>query len=221
VRQQYLNSKEDLLNQQLAAINQRDVNSTQMLADAKELHTSTETRASAVIKQEEDLTACTCAIDQREHVAEDLEEKLQEREGLDDLKLDRELESLASHESDLVSCQASLEVEWRNVEDAYLKVLSHELAAEVHEANLRTQAAELADMERPLAERQMWELVTAQKRLEDLQASRAGEAWRVWDFLALVESRSGSTTPISCAGRPKRRGLKPSCLGWRRSAAAN
>jgi hypothetical protein len=141
------------LNQQLAAINQRDVDSTQMLADAKELYTSTETHDIAVIKQEEDLTACTCAIDQWEHVAEDLEEKLQEREGLDDLKLDRELESLASHEFDLVSCQASLEVEWRNLEDAYLKVLSRELAAEVHEANLRTQAVELVNMERPLAER--------------------------------------------------------------------
>jgi hypothetical protein len=67
----------------------------------------------------------------------------------------------------------------------------------------------------------MWELVAAQKRLEDLQASRGGEAWRVWDFLAPEESRSGRTTLISCAGRPKRRGLKPSCLGWRRSAATN
>jgi hypothetical protein len=39
-----------------------------------------------------------------------------------------------------VSHEASLEVEQKNLEDACLKVVSHELAAEVHEANLRTQA---------------------------------------------------------------------------------
>jgi hypothetical protein len=87
-----------------------------MLVNAKELYASAEACASAVIKQEEDLVACACAIDQRERMAEELEEKLQKREGLDDLKLDRELESLASHESDLVSCKASLrqsERTWR------------------------------------------------------------------------------------------------------------
>jgi hypothetical protein len=63
VRQQHLNAREDLLNQQVAAINQRNVNSAQMLADAKELYASAEACASAVIKQEEDLAACTCAID--------------------------------------------------------------------------------------------------------------------------------------------------------------
>jgi hypothetical protein len=101
-------------------------------------------------------------------VAKELEEKLQEREGLDDLKLDRELESLASHESDLTSHEASLEVKQKNLEDAHLKVLSRELAVEVHEADLRTQAVELTDRERQLAKRHMRELATAKKRLEDL-----------------------------------------------------
>jgi hypothetical protein len=49
----------------------------------------------------------------------------------------------------------------------------------VHEANLRTQATELADRERQLEERQVRELAVAQKGLEDLQVSRASEAWRV------------------------------------------
>jgi DNA repair exonuclease SbcCD ATPase subunit len=114
----------------------------------------------AVIKQEEDLSTHTHVINQWECVAEELEEMLQEREVLDDLKLDRELESLASRESDLTSCEASLEVKRKNLEDARLKVLSRELAAEVHEANQRTQAVELADRERPLAKRQMRELAT-------------------------------------------------------------
>jgi hypothetical protein len=43
-------------------------------------------------------------------------EELEEREGLDDLRLDRELESLASCESDLTSREASLEVEQKNLD---------------------------------------------------------------------------------------------------------
>jgi hypothetical protein len=58
----------------------------------------------------------------------------------------------------------------------------------VHEANLRTQATELADRERQLEERQVWELAVAQKGLEDLQVLRASEAWRVWDFLGQTEA---------------------------------
>jgi hypothetical protein len=41
---------------------------------------------------------------------------------MDDLKLDREHESLASRESDLASHEASLEAEQKNLEDAHLKV---------------------------------------------------------------------------------------------------
>jgi hypothetical protein len=62
-----------------------------MLADAKELYASIEAHASAVIKQEEDLAVHTCAIDKRECMAEELEEKLQEREGLNDLELESSL----------------------------------------------------------------------------------------------------------------------------------
>jgi hypothetical protein len=68
------------------------------------------------------------AIEQREHAVEELEEKLQEREGLYDLMLDRDLEGLATHESNLVSDEASLEAEWKDQEDARLKILSRELA---------------------------------------------------------------------------------------------
>jgi hypothetical protein len=40
--------------------------------------------------------------------------------------------------------------------------------------------------ERQLVERQMQELVIAQKGLEDLWASRAGDGQRVWSFLGRV-----------------------------------
>jgi CRISPR/Cas system CMR-associated protein Cmr5 small subunit len=62
-----------MLNQQLAAINQRDIDSAQMLTDAKEMYAFIEAHASAIIKQEEDLTTGTRVIDQWEHVVEELE----------------------------------------------------------------------------------------------------------------------------------------------------
>jgi predicted kinase len=61
--------------------------------------------------------------------------------------------------------------------------MSRELATNVTEIDLDTSAVELVEREKLLAERQMQELVVAQKRLEELQASRAGEAQRVWEFL--------------------------------------
>jgi hypothetical protein len=58
------------------------------------------------------------------------------------------------------TCESSL--------DSRLMVTARELAADVTETNLNTRAAELAEREKRLAERQLQELVTAQKRLEEL-----------------------------------------------------
>jgi hypothetical protein len=53
---------------------------------------------------------------------------------------------------------------------------------------LDTRATEVADRERQLAKQQMQELAIAQKRSDDLQAARVGEAQKVWDFLGQAES---------------------------------
>jgi GAF domain-containing protein len=66
--------------------------------------------------------------------------------------------------------------------------LVRELDAETREAGLRDQEARLAARERQLVERQMQELAVARKGLEDLQASRAGEAQRVWSFLGQADA---------------------------------
>jgi hypothetical protein len=50
---------------QVEAINQRDADSKWALADAHELYASVEARASADIKQEEDLIARMCQVNQR------------------------------------------------------------------------------------------------------------------------------------------------------------
>jgi hypothetical protein len=54
-------------------------------------------------------------------------------------------------------------------------MLARELDADARDTGLRDQEAQLATRERQLVERQMQELVVAQKGLGDLRASRAGD----------------------------------------------
>jgi hypothetical protein len=83
-----------------------------------------------------------------------LKQKLQGREGLDNIKLEHKLEALATYESSLDSHEAALGIEWKALEDAYLEVTTHELVADIKECNLNTKVAELANREKWLAERQ-------------------------------------------------------------------
>jgi hypothetical protein len=69
------------------------------------------------------------------------------------------------------------------LEVARLTVEVYELATDVRETDLDTRVAEVAEREKWLAERLMQELAAAQNRLEELQASQASKARRVWDFL--------------------------------------
>jgi hypothetical protein len=110
---------------------------------------------------------------------DELEQKLHEREDLDDLRLERELAGLATRESSLERREAALAVEQRDFEDTCASILAHELAADTRECALETRAAEVADRERLLAEQRMQELAVAQKRLEDLQVVRVGKAQKV------------------------------------------
>jgi hypothetical protein len=172
---------------QVEAINQRDANSKRPLADTQELYASTKARASAIIKQEEDLAVRAHQVNQRARDVEELEGQLQEREELDDITLHRELKVLSTRETTLERHEADLDRERKILEDAHAQVLARELDADSREAGLRDQEARLATRERQLAERQMQELAVTQKGLEDLQASRAGEAQRVWSFLGQAD----------------------------------
>jgi hypothetical protein len=117
--------KGGVLDQQLALINQHNGDSQRMLADTKELYASAEARANTLIKREEDLTTRVRTIDERSQASEQLEERLLEREELDDLNLNRELEGLATSESILEHREAALEVEQKALEDAHVTVFSH------------------------------------------------------------------------------------------------
>jgi hypothetical protein len=158
--------KEELLNRLQTVINNCDCDSQKMLADAKEMYASVEDRASSTIKQEEELAVHVRAVE--EQAVDEVEQKLQERVALDDLRLECELAGLVMHESSLESREAALMAEQKDFEDARTFVVAHELVADVREGVVDTRAAEVADREKRLAEHQMQELATAQKRLEDL-----------------------------------------------------
>jgi hypothetical protein len=110
---------------------------------------------------------------------------------------------LATRESSLDRREAALETEQKILEDAHITVLSRELATVIKETNLKTQAVELEEREKRLADRQMRELAVAQKRLDDLQASRANEAQQVWSFMGQTDA---VLVPLSfspvCTGFP-------------------
>jgi hypothetical protein len=124
---------------------------------------------------------------EREQAVEELEQRLQEREGLDDIELGCELEAIITCESNLNSHEATLEMEQKALEDSRLTVVSRGVAADVRETDLDTRAVELVEREKRLAERQMQELATSQKRLEESQVSQARPG-PLWCPLASVPS---------------------------------
>jgi hypothetical protein len=177
---------------QVEAIAQRDADSQRALANARKLHASAEARTNAVTKQEEELAARARQVNQREQEVEKLEGLLQEREELNDITLRRELEVLSTRETSLDRHEANLEREQKALEDVRAQILARELDADTRDTVLRDQEAQLATRERQLVERQMQELVVAQKGLEDLRASRACDGQGVWSFLGQADAALAS-----------------------------
>jgi hypothetical protein len=112
---------------QAEAIERRDADSRRALADAQQLYASVEARANVIIKQEEDLAACTRQVNQRAREVEELERQLLEREELDDITLRRKLEALGTCESCLDRREAELDKEREGLEDARVQILVPEL----------------------------------------------------------------------------------------------
>jgi hypothetical protein len=118
--------REELLNRLQTTINSRDRDSQRMLVEAKELYASAEARANDTIKQAEELVVRVRAIEEREHAVDELEQKLQEREALDDLRLDREFTCLATRESSLERREAALAAEQQDFKDTYASAEGHQ-----------------------------------------------------------------------------------------------
>jgi hypothetical protein len=145
----------------------------------------------------------TRQVNQRAREVEELERRLLEREELDEITLRRELEALGTRESSLDRREAELDREREGLKDARFQILARELDADAQEAGLRDQEARLVARERQLVERQMQELAVAQKGLEDLQASRVGDAQRVWSFLGQADAvlASFGFSPVRTGGK--------------------
>jgi uncharacterized protein (DUF3084 family) len=126
------------------AITQHDADSRWALADARELYASAEARASTVTKQEEEIDAHACQVNQREQVVEKLEGLLQEQEELDDITLWRELEVLSTRKTSLDRREADLEQEQKALADARAQILARELDTDARYTALRNQEAQLA-----------------------------------------------------------------------------
>jgi hypothetical protein len=116
------------------------------------MYTSAKPRANGTIKQAEELVVRVRAVEEQEQAVDELEQKLQEREALDDLGREHKLTGLATCESSLERHEAVLTAEQRDFEDTRASVLARELAADTRECALETRAAEVADRERLLAE---------------------------------------------------------------------
>jgi hypothetical protein len=73
--------------------------------------------------------------------------KLQEKEEQGDLRLERELEALASRE-------ATIAVEQKDLDETNTVVLAHELTANIKDSGLNSREEELDHKEKQLAERE-------------------------------------------------------------------
>jgi hypothetical protein len=90
----HLAARKELLERQSATINELNTALEKIMSDGKVLYASTKAWADTTIKREEELTVRIHAVDEWERVVEELEQKRQEREGLDDIELDHKLEAL-------------------------------------------------------------------------------------------------------------------------------
>jgi hypothetical protein len=147
VRQKNLDVMEVLYSRRQVVVDKLDAQTEKLLDNAKELYAVAEARTNATIKQQEDLNAQAVATAKREQAVAEQELKLWEKEEQGDLSLERELEALTSRE-------ATIAVEWKDLEETHAVVLSRELATDIRDSGLNFREEELADREKRLVERE-------------------------------------------------------------------
>jgi hypothetical protein len=82
--------------------------------------------------------------------------------------LERGRDELLSREADLNTREATLEAEQNRMRELLMDLLARELAANLQANHLAFREKKLVDKEKRLAEKQLQELATACKRLEEL-----------------------------------------------------
>jgi hypothetical protein len=134
-------------NRRQAVAEKLDAQTQKLMHDAKELYAAAEAHANATIKQQEDLNVQAAAKAQRDLVAAEQELKRLEREERDDLRLEHELEALAS-------CEATIAAKRKDLEETRAMVLARELATDNRDSGLNSREEELDDREKRLVERE-------------------------------------------------------------------
>jgi hypothetical protein len=143
-----LNVMEIQLDRRQAVTDHLDAQARKLLDDAKELYAAVKARANATIKQEVDLAACTLVVSEQERAMAKQEQGLWDKDEVFNRRLDRELEGIASHETDLDSHEATLAGEHESLEMTRSEVLAHDLAADIKDERLNSWAMELMDREK-------------------------------------------------------------------------
>jgi uncharacterized protein (DUF3084 family) len=121
-------------NRRQAVVEKFDAQTQKLMHDAKELYAAAEAHANATMAQ-------------RDLVAAEQEMKRLEREEWDDLRLEHELEALAS-------CEATIAAKRKDLEETRAMVLARELATDNRDSGLNSREEELADREKRLVERE-------------------------------------------------------------------
>jgi hypothetical protein len=163
---QHIHKMELLLNQEQVGL--LGAKAQKLLEDAKELYAKAEACADATIKQQEDLNGSTIDVGQRELMVVEQEQELQERKKEVTGMLERGRDELLSREADLNTREATLEAEQNRMRELLMDLLARELAANLQANHLAFREKKLVDKEKRLAEKQLQELATACKRLEEL-----------------------------------------------------
>jgi hypothetical protein len=142
-RQKHLNVMKILYSKRQVVADKLDAQTQKLLHDAN-----------ATIKQQEDHNAQVVVMAQREQAVAEQELKLWEKEEKGNLRLEHELEALASCESDLNNREATLAAERKDLEETHTGALAHELTAIITDLRLNSREEELGDREKRLVERE-------------------------------------------------------------------
>jgi hypothetical protein len=153
-RQKHLDVMEFLYSRRQAVVDKLDGQTQKLLHDTKELYAAAEAHANATIKQQKDLNAQAVTMAKWEQAVAEQELKLREREEQDDLRLEHELEDLASRESDLNNREATLAAERKDLEETRAVVLAREFVADIRDSGLNSNEEKLADWEKRLVKRE-------------------------------------------------------------------
>jgi hypothetical protein len=190
VKRAHLDAMEKVLKEEQAIIGQLNQMTQELLKKTKETRAEADARVSACAKLQEDLDWHVGAVSQQELAVPKRELELLEKEEENARKHERESSELKSRADDLSTHEATLEAEQECMRKTCEDLCNREFTISSQEGTLERRTIALTFKERELANKEKWlveiglqELATMCKMVEELQAARAIEVHKIWDFL--------------------------------------